>query len=112
MNFLIQEKQREKDDAYNEYQFRIFDQQAYETQDLQNREFDFQNQKANLERDIAREIQNRESNLINYTNQRALERDDLIARFQFDIESRKMQRDQDVEMVTQQVEFSLQQFNF
>ena len=112
VEFLMQEKQREKDDAFNEYQFRIFDQQAYETQDLQNREFDFQNQKANLERDIAREIQNRESNLINYTNQRALERDDLIARFQFDIESREMQRDQDVEMVRQQVEFALQQFNF
>ncbi|MEC7270684.1 MAG: hypothetical protein VXU44_00665 [Chloroflexota bacterium] len=112
VEFLMQEKQREKDDAFNEYQFRIFDQQAYETQDLQNREFDFQNQKANLERDIAREIQNRESNLINYTNQRALEREDLIARFQFDIESREMQRDQDVEMVRQQVEFALQQFNF
>ena len=112
VEFLMQEKQREKDDAYNEYQFRIFDQQVYETQDLQNREFDFQNQKANLERDIAREIQNRESNLINYTNQRALEREDLIARFQFDIESREMQRDQDVEMVRQQVEFALQQFNF
>ena len=112
VEFLMQEKQREKDDAFNEYQFRIFDQQAYETQDLQNREFDFQNQKANLERDIAREIQNRESNLINYTKQRALERDDLIARFQFDIESREMQRDQDVEMVRQQVEFALQQFNF
>ena len=112
VEFLMQEKQREKDDAFNEYQFRIFDQQAYETQDLQNRELDFQNQKANLERDIAREIQNRESNLINYTNQRALERDDLIARFQFDIESREMQRDQDVEMVRQQVEFALQQFNF
>ena len=112
VEFLMQEKQREKDDAFNEYQFRIFDQQAYETQDLQNREFDFQNQKANLERDIAREIQNRESNLINYTNQRALERDDLIARFQFDIESREMQRDQDVEMVRQQVEFTLQQLNF
>ena len=112
VEFLMQEKQREKDDAFNEYQFRIFDQQAYETQDLQNREFDFQNQKANLERDIAREIQNRESNLINYTNQRALEREDLIARFQFDIESREMQRDQDVEMVRQQVEFGIQQFNF
>ena len=112
VEFLMQEKQREKDDAFNEYQFRIFDQQAYETQDLQNREFDFQNQKANLERDIAREIQNRESNLINYANQRALEREDLIARFQFDIESREMQRDQDVEMVRQQVEFALQQFNF
>ncbi|MEC7157080.1 MAG: hypothetical protein VXW63_03095 [Chloroflexota bacterium] len=112
VEFLMQEKQREKDDAFNEYQFRIFDQQAYEIQDLQNREFDFQNQKANLERDIAREIQNRESNLINYTNQRALEREDLIARFQFDIESREMQRDQDVEMVRQQVEFALQQFNF
>ena len=112
VEFLMQEKQREKDDAFNEYQFRIFDQQAYETQDLQNRELDFQNQKANLERDIAREIQNKESNLINYTNQRALEREDLIARFQFDIESREMQRDQDVEMVRQQVEFALQQFNF
>ena len=112
VEFLMQEKQREKDDAFNEYQFRIFDQQAYETQDLQNREFDFQNQKANLERDIAREIQNRESNLINYTNQRALERDDLIARFQFDIESRERQRDQDVEMVKQQAEFTFQQLNF
>ena len=112
VEFLMQEKQREKDDAFNEYQFRIFDQQAYETQDLQNRELDFQNQKANLERDIAREIQNRESNLINYTNQRALERDDLIARFQFDIESRERQRDQDVEMVKQQAEFTFQQLNF
>ena len=112
VEFLMQEKQREKDDAFSEYQFRIFDQQAFETQDLQAKEFNFQNEKANLERDIAREIQDRESNLINYTNQRALEREDLIGRFQFDIESRERQRDQDVEMVKQQAEFTFQQLNF
>ena len=38
----------ELDDAYNEYQFRIFDQQDYEAQDLRNREIDFQNQKQTL----------------------------------------------------------------
>ena len=45
----------------------------------------FPKPKANLERDIAREIQNRESNLINYTNQRALEREP-DTRLQFDID--------------------------
>ena len=121
--FLMEDKRRNKesieftrsmelDDAYNEYQFRIFDQQDYEAQDLRNREIDFQNQKANLERDIAREIQDKESNIINFTNQRALEREDILLRFQFDIQNQEMQRDQNVSMVRQQVDMSIQQENF
>ena len=54
----------------------------------------------------------KESNIINYTNQRALEREDISARFQFDIQKQEMQRDQNVSMVRQQVDMSIQQENF
>ena len=121
--FLMEEKRRNKesieftrsrelDDAYNEYQFRIFDQQDTEANDYRNRERVHENNKANLERDIARELQDRESNIINYSNQRALQREDLVTRLQFDIDNRKMMRDQDLAMVKQQVELNLQQSKF
>ena len=121
--FLIQEKQRSKesieftrsrelDDAYNEYQQRLFDQLDYEANDLRNRELDYQNTLANLKRDMSRELQNRETNLLNYRNQREIERDDIKSRFMFDIQSQEMQRDQNVSMVRQQVDMSLQQENF
>ena len=123
VEFLMSEKQRSKesieftrsrelDDAYNEYQFRIFDQQDYEANDLRNRELDYQNTLANLERDMNRELQNRETNLLNYRSQREMEREDIKSRFMFDIQSQEMQRDQNVSMVRQQVDMSLQQEYF
>ena len=123
IEFLMEEKQssresieftrnRELDDAYNEYQFRVFDQLDWESNDLRNREIDYQNTLANLERDMSRELQNRETNLINYTNQREIEREDIKSRFMFDIQSQEMQRDQNISMVRQQVDMNLQQESF
>jgi len=100
------------DDAYNEYQQRLFDQLDYEANDLRNRELDYQNNIANLERDMSRELQNRETNLLNYKNQREIEREDIKSRFMFDMQNEEMQRDQNVSMVRQQVDMNLQQEYF
>ena len=63
VEFLMQEKQREKDDAFNEYQFRIFDQQAYETQDLQKIESSISKTKKRILKEILPE-KSRTENLI------------------------------------------------
>ena len=59
-----------------------------------------------------RELQNRETNLLNYRSQREREREEIKSRFMFDIQNQEMQRDQNVSMVRQQVDMSLQQEYF
>ena len=118
--FLMEEKQRYKenieftrnielDDAYNEYQFRIFDQQDTEANDYRNRELRYENEKSNLQRDLDNQFKQREADLISYSNQREIERLALKERLMFDLQNMEMQRDQRVSNIKQQVDLTIQQ---
>ena len=99
----------ELDDAYNEYQFRIFDQQDTEANDYRNRELRYENEKSNLQRDLDNQFKQREADLISYSNQREIERLALKERLMFDLQNMEMQRDQRVSNIKQQVDLTIQQ---